>query len=1515
MQKIKKAFAFLLSFIILVSVFTGIMPASAMDLSQKYEVSGDYTLTDEEGNTFSFCAGLNAQDNPYGYNISAVRKDMHDYTVKRLGLGSDRSQWVYGRDFVYAFCIERGIPIDNYTEYTGSSNPNHGNKWMAMSEVQRELIMLILSYGYPNRTDLKTSKDANACYSATQLLVWQVAMGFRTSATQLNDKTYPGSGYSGTMTEQLNRNPYFKHYYDKILADVQRHDIKPSFVGVAANASTYEMHYSNGQYKLTLTDTNNVLSDFYVSDSAGLSASISGNMLTLTSSSPITSEKTITLTRRMPRTTDTTGFLIWSVPGRENGNQDMVSGVDNDPQNFYLKVKSSTGDMSIIKTTQHNNGSVSGFQFEIRNSTGGLVGTYTSNASGKIDIPNLQAGTYTVKEINLGMDFVAPVNNPQTVEVKPGQTASVSFDNIKKRGVITVQKSNANPSMGNYSLKGAVFEVRDQGGALVDTITTNDSGVATTKVLPLGVYRIKEVTAPYGFVLNGNTYTATISGSQGSDAIVYTPKTAIPETPQAGIIKIEKTNANPSMGNYSLKGAVFEVRNKATGELMDTVTTNDDGYAKTKELPLGAYVVTEKNAPYGFVLNTNAYDVTLSYAGDRVAVTYSDVTILEKPQVGTISVTKLDVITGTTTQGDSTLSGAVFEIWNRDKTQVVDTLYCRSDSSATSKELPLGNYFYREKTPPVGYTHDDAYHPISIEYEGQNVSVVKRYGDVENKVIEGKIALVKHTDEPDEDVDPSNPQVEQPLEGAIFQIYLKSAGSYENAKETERDLLTTNSNGYCESKLLPYGVYTVREISSPEDTKLVDPFDVFINEEGRIYRYILNDPHFRSLVKVVKVDSETGRSIPAAGITFKIWDVAAGDWVTQSYNYPTPTTLTEFQTAEDGTLVFPEPLISGDYLLYEISGSYGYVLTKEPVPFTVHSSQADPAIAEVILANLPAKGTIIIHKTGELLTGVQKTATICGTQYIPVFEQIPASGQVFEIIAAADIYTPDGTLRCAKGTVADTVTIADGRGESKQLYLGDYIVIEKSTVEPFVLNRAEYSVSLVYENENVAVVHSGLTVENERQSVTIELQKIAEEPENAPEDYEKYADILFGVYADQDILAADGSVAIPKDALLELITVSETGTAALRTDFPLGKFYIKELACREGYVLSPEKIEFEFKWQEDGGETVQIYINDSEAIENRLQRGSLKIIKTFEGTETPIAGIPFRITGVTTVGTSVTIKAETDENGEIMLENLLVGEYTVQELECDLAVGYVLSDAQTEIVAHEQLIEMKLQNELQRGSLRIIKGFEGKDEPVSGVKFRVWGTSIAGIEYDEIHETDKDGIILIENLPVGEYRVAELASDETEGYLLTGEMTAVVPYNSFAELGIDNILIRGNARLIKLDNSGNRLAGAVFELYDPDGMLIGEYTTDENGEIFVEGLAYGKGYKWVEIKSPNGFMIDVKEYSFDITEDGKPVEVTATNLLIPQTGDTGVLPYLLLMLASTAGVAATAIAGRKRRKI
>lgn len=469
-----------------VMLFTTLIPMSAfaadvtMDLS-KAKVSWDFTLTDAEGNTFTAAYGLKAEDNPYGYAMTPSAKKMHDYTAKAPGLSGSKSDWEYGKDYVYAFCIEHGIPLPDSDNYSASSDPTHGNKYEMLSAEQKNLLSLALAYGYPNRTDLEDSKDANACYSAKQLIIWQISFGFRTSATQLNDKTYPMDGYTGTMTEQYTANKYLKDFYDRILSDMATHYTRPSFAaGVPASAKNYEMEYSNGKYSVTLTDTNHVLSKYRVTSNGGVSVSVSGNTLTISSSQPLTDAVTIKLNRRMPATTHTTGFLIWSVAGKENNNQDMVSGVpaDNDPVPSYLKVSTAAGSVKIVKESE--DGVVDGIRFNVTGN--GVDQTVTTKNGGVIQIDNLRPGTYTVTELT---ENRYEPQAPKTVTVVSGQTASVLFSNTLKRGDLKIVKTAE-----DGKVSGVPFTVT--GNGVNENVITNSKGEILIEGLLPGTYTVTE---------------------------------------------------------------------------------------------------------------------------------------------------------------------------------------------------------------------------------------------------------------------------------------------------------------------------------------------------------------------------------------------------------------------------------------------------------------------------------------------------------------------------------------------------------------------------------------------------------------------------------------------------------------------------------------------------------------------------------------------------------------------------------------------------------------------------------------------------------------------------------------------------------------------------------------------------------------------------------------------------------------------------------------------------------------
>lgn len=525
-----------------------------------------------------------------------------------------------------------------------------------------------------------------------------------------------------------------------------------------------------------------------------------------------------------------------------------------------------------------------------------------------------------------------------------------------------------------------------------------------------------------------------------------------------------------------------------------------------------------------------------------------------------VTVTKSDREEGTP-QGDATLAGAVYGIYKGET--LVDKYVTDKNGQFTTKEYVCDNdWTIREITPSEGYLLDTTIHKVGAEPQLYTVEHNQTANDVTEQVMKGNIAIIKHTDN-------GETQIETPENGATFEIYLKSSGSFDAAEEDERDVIVCDENGFGQTKDMPYGVYTVHQTAGWEGRELMKNFDVFIAQDGQTYRYLINNANFESYIKVVKVDAESGKNIPYAGAGFKIFD-PDGNQVTMTFTYPTPTTIDTFYTDANGQLVTPEKLEYGKgYSLVEVQAPYGYVLDSTPVYFDVaeeHSSdEGGITVIKVDKPNMAQKGTVSIEKTGEVFSGVnisgEENADVI---YQPVYEVKGLAGAVYEITAAEDIITPDGTLRYAKGEVVDTVTTDEnGLAKSKEIYLGRYTVVEITAPEGMVINKEAHEVELTYAGQEVAVTETVTSFVNERQKVTVSLEKAIEKNDifnigNGDE----VKNISFGLFAAEELVPASGT-SIPADGMIEIISLSENGKAVIKTDLPFGSYYVKELATDE----------------------------------------------------------------------------------------------------------------------------------------------------------------------------------------------------------------------------------------------------------------------------------------------------------------------------------------------------------------
>ena len=1337
----------------------------------------------------------------YDRNGNAIRYNSSDVFNGYTAGGAGKYHYRMYVDGDTAFCIQPGVPLK-----TGNTlKKNSSETWNALSANQKKAVGLALLYGYQgNRGSLSGSDDEK--WVATQTLVWEFVTGCREatgSYRQTSKKIYNvnfGSNYPNSGSVEV---------YNQIASLISKHNTIPSFMSGGAGDITKELVYKDGKYSMTLTDKNNILSEYsFTSSDANVSVSKNGNKLTISSTKAVSGSVRITATRNnVPTVSSSAKMIAYGDPNL----QDVVTGVENaDSVKAYLNVETPTGTIALKKTSE--DGVVAGISFHIKGD--GFDKTVKTDENGNITVEGLFPATYTITEQSI--DRYEP-QQTQTVTLIGGKTTTVNFNNILKRGSLEVVKTSE-----DNLVEGVKFHLY---GTSLSGLTVDEYAVTNEK----GVARFENVL---------------ISG----------------DTPY----------------------------------VLEEVDTAD------------RYVVPEsQTAPIEWNKVTNR--------------SFSN--ILKKFNV---TVIKTDAEEGSP-QGDASLAGAVYGIYKGE--ELIDTYTTDENGQFTTKYYVCGDdWSIREISPSEGYLLDETIHHVGAEPELYTVEYNSAKNDVNEQVIKGNIAIIKHTDNGDT-------QIETPEEGAVFEVFLKSAGSYENAKEAERDMLTCDENGFAQTKDMPYGIYTVKQTSGWEGRELMKPFDVFINKDGQTYRYLINNANFESYIKIVKKDAETGKTILYAGAGFQIYD-PNGELVTMTYTYPEVTTIDTFYTTADGELITPQALEYGKgYSLVEVQAPYGYVLNSEPVYFDVvqENSEEESGITliEVVRENMAQKGTITVSKSGEVFSSVSENNGL----YQPVYDVSGLEGAVYEIAAAEDIYTMDGTLRAEKGEVVDTVTTgADGTAKSKELYLGKYEVREIKAPSGMVLNKESHTVELVYAGQEVAVTETATSFYNERQHVEIDLKKSLDvDKEYGVGNNGEIFDVTFGLYAAEDLTAADGTV-LPADGLIEMISFDENGYGRAATDLPFGSYYVKEIATNSAYIISDQKYPVVFEYAGQDTATVHISVNDGEAIKNEIIYGSVSGKKSDEdGKALGGAVIGIFKTGTEEFTKENAIQTTTSaDDGSFSFSKVPYGTWIIREIESPK--GFVLSEEEIPVTIGkvEEVVEIELVNNFIKGNIELTKADKDyPDNKLSGAVFEVFADTNGNGEFDKEDEllgemTELDGgVYQMKELRYGNYFVREKKAPE--GFVLDGNVYPVsieengktYVVENEAGKGFLNEAQKGSLKIVKTSSDG-KVEGFSFRVIGNNG-YDQTLTTDKNGEIFIEGLRIGE-YTVSEVsdKASSGYVLPADQKV--TVRTGESVTVTMHNELrdTPKTGD-DFNPALWGGLAAACAIGAgilgvVAYKGRKNKK-
>ena len=995
-------------------------------------------------------------------------------------------------------------------------------------------------------------------------------------------------------------------------------------------------------------------------------------------------------------------------------------------------------------------------------------------------------------------------------------------------------------------------------------------------------------------------------------------------------VEMEKVDSatGEAQGDSTLDGAVYGMFKGET--LLDTYTTANGGKFTTKEYPCGPdYSIREITPSEGYLLDETVYPVGAEPGNFTLENNSIPMTATEDVILGSIAITKhTDQPAIPDQEEPAPQSDAPAEESNPAESAPAEDIPAEEPAENNSiEEAPASSSSEIPESTPV--PEESAESETLVEPAPSASSVPQLVPAVAGLASKSSVLPLSAAASSDE------VQIEQPEEGAEFQVYLASAGSYENAKESERDLLTTDSYGFARSKDLPYGLYVVHQTAGAEGQKFVPDFSVFISEHGKTYYFILNNPTFTSLIRFEKKDAESGKIIPLAGTAVKIRNADTGEWVVQHLNYPSPVDIDTFVTDSTGTLMLPQPLGFGNYELFEQQSPWGYVLDKEPVPFVVDGSQD---VVTVEKYNAAQKGTITVSKEGETFSHVAEA----GGLYQPQYEVQGQPGAVYDITALEDIVTPDGVVHLKAGELAATLTTgSDGTATSEPLYLGRYQILERTAPDGMIIDPEPKEITLSYAGQEVEITSADVGFYNERQKVEISLQKLLEQDETFSIGMnEEWKNITFGLFAAEELTAADGT-SIPADGLLETTGIDENGNAIFKTDVPCGaSLYVKEIGTDDHYILSDEKYPVAFEYAGQDVAKVQIQANDGEAIENTLKRGKISGWKVDQdGFELAGAKIGlFRFDETEFTEETALMVTESNEIGYFEFDKVPVGNWLVREIEPPSAFVLTEETFPVEITEDGQTIEITIENQIIKGTAETTKvDADFPENKLSGAVFEVYADVDNNGEFDaeidqlagEMAETEP-GLYQMKDLVYGNYFLHEKESPEffqcDENYypFSITENEAIVRIETEAGVGFLNKAQTGSLKVVKTADDDN-IEGRTFKITGADFMgnpYEQEFQTDENGEINVE-LRVGEYTVSEAAGADAGKYILPDDQTIEI-KAGETTTVKMHNKLVPevptvpQTGDHPWTPAVLIGLSvlavlSAGGLLVLHLAGKKKK--
>ncbi len=1282
-------------------------------------------------------------------------------------------------DGQFAYCLQPFVDFVN-----GRLQIAYDSDYAAvthMSQEQWNRVLLLAYYGYQYGSHVEAK-----WYALTQLMIWRTVD--------------PVSDMYFTDYLDGNRIALYENEMAELEQLISNHHRMPHFGFTNYTISLGET--------ISLEDENGVISGFTVSNDAIVSTNVSGNTLTITGNQ--LGKTDIYFTKKDTKYHNVPIVYI------DSESQDLLVVGSYEPLVHKIGINVVGGKIRITKvdselgsSTAQGEASLVGAIYHVFDQNHNLVSVLTIENDMTATTDFLPFGDYTIEEVksSLGYQIDSTVYHV-TIHSNDITDVQVREPVIKGRIKITKVDSETNvcKAQGEATLIGAKYGIYNSKNKLVETLIIGKDCTAISNFLPYGNYEVRELTSSTGYQIDPKRYPVKIENEK---TVSVTSKESIVK----GRIKITKVDSETNMckaqGEATLIGAKYGIYN-SKNELVETLIIGKDCTAISNFLPYGNYEVRELTSSTGYQIDPKRYPVKIE--NEKTVSVTSKESIVK----GRIKITKVDSETNMCkAQGEATLIGAKYGIYNS-KNELVETLIIGKDCTAISNFLPYGNYEIRELSSSKGYY---------LNPEVYNVSILKDVHypvTVKEEVIQNQFQFYKFYGVEDTGIIHAEAN-------AQFQILNKSGKIVST--------IVTDANGYA-TVTLPYGVYTVKQVSGMSGYQWITPITIEVLEQTSLIQNVyLKDGSIMAKLKLLKIDSETKELIPISGVTFKIKDQNTKEYICQT----TDEVICEFQTNENGILYTPLPFSSGTYLIEEIKAPNGYLLATEPLEFSIEESADltfDPIygpVIEVYFENQPVKGKLEIHKMGEKVVIQEDTF---------FYESIPLPDVLF------GLYDVDGKF------ITELITDSNGYAEVGNLKLGTYILKELKSNLGHMEEKQSYTFTLTYQDASTPTIVKTLTISNQLPKGKLLFQKLDAVTKNPISNTEIKIDTEDGSCLYHGSTDENGQIIVP--------------------NLYVGKFYIEEIKSAVGYQLRDDRLSFDITENE---QLIQVQM------ENEKIKGELEFMKIDKDTKQPLSDTTIE---VYTENGKLVRSGVTNAEGKIRFEGLDYGKYYIAEKEAKEGYTIFRGRLYFEVKEENEIVKVTMEDARIVGGVGFVKVERGTNIPLPGTTVAIYTEKD---EFIRSGTTDQDGKILFENLKYGKYYIIE--QEAPVGYrLFEGKLPFEIKENDGVVIvRMEDTKIKGTLEFLKVEENTNKpLSDAVIALYTEEGEFVRSGITDSKGKIVFQELEYGR-YYLVEKEPPKGYTQLEKKIHFEIKEENELVTITMENAKIIEVPDTASIRY------------------------